>query len=83
MRYPRIQTAKAIDNHTLLIEFDDASRKTYDVSPLMEKETFQPLKNFAFFKAVKVDKGGYAVYWNKDIDLSEYELWTKGQVLEN
>ncbi|CDH46826.1 MAG: DUF2442 domain-containing protein [Candidatus Competibacteraceae bacterium] len=39
---------------------------------------FADLKNSAFFKNVRVDQGGYAVYWNDEIDISEYELWTHG-----
>ncbi len=27
----------------------------------------------------KVEKGGYAVVWNSDIDISEHELWSYGQ----
>lgn len=44
-------------------------------------EMFAPLKNTALFKAVQVEKGGYAVYWNSEIDISEYELWRNGQVV--
>ncbi|CAN5393390.1 hypothetical protein BH20ACI2_BH20ACI2_16180 [soil metagenome] len=79
MRYPRISSAIAIDDHTLLVEFDNAAKRLYDIRPLFAKEYFTPLKNFAFFKAVKVDTGGYAVYWNEDIDLSEHEIWSHGK----
>ncbi|NUQ42722.1 MAG: DUF2442 domain-containing protein [Calditrichaceae bacterium] len=41
-------------------------------------ERFQLLKQEAFFKAVKVDPGGYGVSWDDERDLSEYELWTNG-----
>jgi hypothetical protein len=81
MSYPKVQSAKAINDHTLLIEFDNRQKKTYDISPLLEKEMFLPLKNPAFFKAVKVEQGGYAVVWNNNIDISEYELWCHGQVI--
>jgi hypothetical protein len=40
---------------------------------------FAPLKNPSFFKNVKVETGGYAVYWNDNIDISEYELWKNGK----
>ncbi len=83
MNYPKINSAKAIDNHTLLIEFDNAAKKLYDITPLLEKEMFAALKNSAFFKNVRVEKGGYAVFWNEDIDLSEYELWTHGKLIDN
>jgi len=81
MNHPKINSAKAIEDHTLLIEFDNASKKLYDITPLLEKVIFYPLKSFAFLKSVQVDKGGYAVFWNEDIDLSEYELWTHGKAI--
>lgn len=81
MQYPKIKSASAIDSHTLLVEFDNGEKKKYDISPLMSKEMFAPLNNTALFKAVKVEQGGYAVVWNSDIDISEYELWNHGQAM--
>lgn len=78
MQYPRVQSVKAIDDHTLLVEFKNHRKKKYDITPLLEKEMFTPLKNPAFFKNVQVEKGGYAVCWNNDIDINEYELWMHG-----
>ncbi len=42
---------------------------------------FAPLKNPALFQSVKVKRGGYAVVWNREIDISEYELWSHGQTV--
>ena len=81
MTYPRIQSAKAVDAHTLIIEFNNKQKKKYDITPLLEKEMFAPLKNPALFKAVHVEQGGYAVVWNSSIDISEYELWSHGQAM--
>jgi len=64
MNHPKIKSAKAIDDQILVIDFDNNQKKKYDVSPLLEKDMFSPLKNPALFKAVKVDSGGYAVLWN-------------------
>lgn len=79
MNYPKIRSARAIDDHTLLVEFDNNQKKKYDVRRLTQKEMFFPLKNTALFKTVKVDVGGYAVVWNSEIDISEHELWSYGQ----
>ncbi len=79
MQYPRVKSASAIDNHTLLVEFDNSQLRKYDVTPLLKREMFSPLKNPDLFKSVKVEQGGYAVVWNGDIDISEYELWRHGQ----
>lgn len=78
MNCPKILGAKAIDHHILAIEFNNGEKKRYDVSPLLTKEMFLPLQNLDFFKNVQVETGGYAVYWNEEIDISEYELWTHG-----
>lgn len=65
MNCPRISSAKAIDDHTLLVEFDNSTKKVYDILPLLEKEMFSLLKNSAFFRNVQVEKGGYAVFGMK------------------
>ena len=64
MSYPKIKSARAIDNHTLLVEFDNQERKWYDITPLLNREMFAPLHNPAFFKNVQVEKSGHAVYTN-------------------
>ena len=81
MKHPKILSAVTIDDHTLVIEFDNNQKKKYDITPLLKKEMFSPLKNLAFFKTVKVEQGGYAVLWDSNIDLSEYELWSHGQLM--
>ena len=79
MNCPKVRSVKAADNHILIVEFDNNEKRQYDVTPLLEKEMFAPLKNTALFKAVRVEQGGWAVAWNDDIDLSEFELWSKGK----
>ncbi len=82
MNVPKVQTAQALDDRTLLIEFDNQQKKKYDITPLLENDMFSPLKNPAFFKAVRVEQGGYAVVWNENIDISEFELWENGEELQ-
>ena len=79
MKCPKIKSASAIDNHTLLVEFENKQKRKYDVSPLFDREMFSPLKNPVFFKALQVEQGGYAVVWSNEIDISEYELWCNGE----
>ena len=81
MNQPKIINASAIDDHSLLIEFDNHQKKTYDINPLLEKEMFAPLRNAALFRTVRVDVGGNAVVWLKDMDISEYELWVHGKTI--
>ena len=81
MPIPRVLSVIPIGDHTLLVEFDNREKRKYDITQLLEKDMFAPLKNPAFFNAVQAEKRGYAVYWNSEIDISEYELWRHGQLL--
>ena len=80
--YPKIKAVKPLKNYRLHVTFQNGERKIYDCSALLEKPVFQPLKNKAFFKAVRVDQGGYGISWTEDIDLAEAELWVNGVPVE-
>ena len=69
--YPKIKAVKPLKNYRLLVSFQNGERRIYDCSPLLEKAVFQPLKNKAFFKAVRADPGGYGISWSEEIDLAE------------
>ncbi|NJR52091.1 MAG: DUF2442 domain-containing protein [Leptolyngbyaceae cyanobacterium CSU_1_3] len=81
MKYPRIQQAKAIDDTTLVIEFNNQEVKKYDIHPLLETPMFALLQQPAFFKNFMVESGGYAIVWTEDIDISAYELWRNGVIV--
>ncbi|MBD1867189.1 DUF2442 domain-containing protein [Cyanobacteria bacterium FACHB-471] len=83
MKYPRIHQAQAIDDTTLIIEFTNREIRKYDIRPLLQIPMFAPLRQPAFFRSFKVEPGGYAIAWNEDIDISEYELWKNGVILES
>ena len=48
MRYPKVKSALAIDDHTLLVEFDNDEKRKYDVTPLLKKDVF-PAEESGFF----------------------------------
>lgn len=81
MSYPKVTAVSAVDDHTLVVEFDNSQKKKYDARPLLEKKMFLPLKDPKLFKAVQVEQGGYAVVWNSDIDISGHELLSHGQAV--
>jgi hypothetical protein len=76
---PRIKGVTPIGNLEVLVRFENGAEKTYDCRPLLARPEFHLLKVPAFFRAVRVDAGGYGISWNDDVDLSEYELWTNGK----
>ena len=79
----KVKEVEALDNYILLVTFENKIRKKYDIKPLFEKwEIFKNLINITgLFKNVKVDKGGYGISWNEEIDLSCNELWNNGEVV--
>lgn len=52
--------------------------KVYDCGGLLENEAFALLAGDAFFRAARVESGGYAVVWSDRLDVAESELWTNG-----
>lgn len=83
MRPPRIKSVLPQDDHLLIVEFDNDAKRLYDVAPLLTRAAFQALRDPTFFRAVKIDIGGYAIYWDENIDLSENELWVNGQTIDS
>ena len=83
MKPDRIVSAQAIDDRTLIVKFTNNEIKKYNISKLLDNPMFDPLKNPAFFRNFIIDSGGYALVWNEDIDISEYELWQNGISITN
>ncbi|MEI6603372.1 MAG: DUF2442 domain-containing protein [Clostridia bacterium] len=77
---PRIIDVKPLENMVILVTFANNVTKNYDVKSLIERyPVFELLKNRNIFNMVHVECGGFGVAWTDEIDLSEYEIWEKGQ----
>jgi hypothetical protein len=77
-RTPRIVHVEPVGQAELFVRFENGVEKIYDCRLLFGRPRFNLLANPAFFRTVQVDPGGYGVSWSDEIDLSEYELWTRG-----
>lgn len=68
----RIKSVNPLPNYKLNVQFEEGTTKIYDVSLLFDKWT--AFKRFIeepeLFETVKVDKGGYGIVWNDDLDIS-------------
>jgi hypothetical protein len=76
--YPKVLDVEPKKGRNLLLTFNNGVQKIYDCTNLLDDDVFKPLRNDAFFNAVNVDKFGYGVVWNDDLDLSESELCING-----
>ena len=82
MKYPKINSVRVISNYKLEITFENNQKKIYDCTPLLNDENFKPLEDKSLFKNVQVDKFGYGIIWNPQVDLSESELWINGKSIQ-
>jgi Protein of unknown function (DUF2442). len=80
----KIVNVKTMTDYNLLVQFQNGVEKIYNLNPLFEKwEDFKDLMNIrGLFEQVKVDKGGYGISWNDEIDLSCNELWNNGEIVK-
>ena len=60
-----------LKNYRLLVEFDNGERRIKDITPLLEKRAFKPLKNISYFNTVAIVCG--AITW-QDYDGNEIDL---------
>ncbi|MCM1321466.1 MAG: DUF2442 domain-containing protein [Bacteroides sp.] len=67
------KSVKPLENYRLLVSFSNGEEKVYDAASLLEKPTFAPLKNKAFFNTARVEGG--TVVWNDELDLCPEDLW--------
>ena len=70
---PNVIRVKALDDYSLLIEFENGEIKKFEVTPFLDKGRFQELREKSMFKTVKVNDG--AVEWANTLDLSSDTLY--------
>lgn len=80
--FHKVKNVIPLDDYILKVTFEDNVIKFYDIKPLFKKwNIFKSLiTTKGLFKQVKVDTGGYGIYWNDEIDLSCNELWENSSI---
>ncbi len=80
--FHKIKNVTPLSDYKLSIQFAEGVTKIYDLNPLFKRiPVFGLLKNSPqLFYSVSVDKGGYGIVWNDDLDLSCDELWDNGTI---
>jgi hypothetical protein len=75
-----VKNVKYVSGHKLLLTFEDASVRMVDLAPHLEGEIFEPLKDLAYFKRVRVNEDLDTIVWDNDADFSPdflYEISTE------
>lgn len=76
----RIKSIITLDNHILLVTFQNGMIKKYHLESLFSVfPQFNVLKmDEELYRSVNVDIGGYGISWNDELDLDAEELWERG-----
>ncbi len=77
----RITKIIPTENWILSIVSDDGRIGQFDVSPFLEYEAFEPLKDHGEF--IKIHNGGYFVEWDCGADLSADTIEARWQIVGN
>lgn len=70
----RVTELRVVSGHVLALGFNDGTRKTVDVYPLLDGPIFEPLKDAAYFARVKLDPVTGTPIWPNDADFAPEAL---------
>ena len=79
--YPKIINVELNGDYQLLVTFNNNVVKQLDFLPKLSEPRFEALSNKDLFDNFQIDQGGYGISWNDEIDISEYEAWTNGELI--
>ena len=77
----KVVAARANDDFTLDLKFEDDSVRKFDVKPYLEYGIFKELKDKSYFKRVKVAFG--TVQWPNEQDISPETLYLESTIIES
>jgi len=70
---PRVVSVKVENKYTLKLSFENEETRLFDASPFLDKGIFKELKDFNYFKQVKVTFG--SIEWPHEQDFSKDTLY--------
>lgn len=73
----KVISAKANDDFTLDLKFDDGKLKRFDAKPYLDFPVFRELKNLENFKKIRIAFG--TVQWQNEQDISPETLYLEGE----
>ena len=81
MEHPiyRVLSFEHVAPHTLLVEFDDATKQTINFLPVLKGELYGPLQELKLFDEVSIDPEVHTLVWSNGADFDPAMLhdWDK------
>lgn len=82
--FHRIEAVRALADYIIEVKFLGGVVKNYDTKIIADSiPQFVELQTKSgLFEQVKVDQGGYGVFWNDDLDIDSDTIWEDGTLIE-
>ena len=74
-----VMAAKYVRDYKLAITFEDGRTKEVDLTPYLNGEIFEPLKDVEYFKKVRVNSDMETICWDNGADLAPEFLYQIGR----
>ena len=76
MKYcPAVTRARVVGPTSLLLTFDDGTRKRVNVGPLLRGPIFEPLHRPAYFRKARASRAAMTVVWPNGADIAPDTLY--------
>ncbi len=75
----KVIEARANDDHTLDLKFNDGSLRRFDIKPYLEMDVFLELKDISYFSNVSIAYG--TVHWPHEQDISPDTLYIESELI--
>ena len=77
MMQPKITGIKAVKPYMLDLVYETGERKSFDVTPYISGSWFGELRNYSYFKTVRLIDDGNHIEWPHGQDLAPHELYER------
>ena len=73
-----IKSVEYVSDYKLALTFEDDSTRLVDLANELDGEVFEPLKDIAYFKTVRVDLDLDTIVWDNGADMAPEFLYEIG-----
>lgn len=76
MKQVRVTSAIPLHDFVVSVEFSDGTQREIDLSPYLEGEIFEPIRNDAEeFRSLRVEPESRTISWENGADIDPYTLY--------
>ena len=74
---------RAIEKYKIYIKFKNGEEKILDMKEMLDKKYNQKLKDYEYFKNVKISKTGITIEWEDGEDIAPENLYYDSNAIKN